>query len=186
MANQKKEARQSDSDYHSGLMILFVVGSIVFYQTVVPWITWFIREHKFLSFILIYLFIFGLWKLVLWRIRVNNPEKFKRTQIFKFMERLHQVPGCIWIGKTLKDDRRIFLTPEMRTGHVQILGATGRGKTKSVIVPWFLRDVKNYLVPILIDARGLVLVVRMLSLFSARYLHLEISWELNSLGFLLK
>lgn len=62
--------------------------------------------------------------------------------------------GKIYIGETLKDRRGLTLTNEERTGHVQIVGATGRGKTVSVIAPWFIRDFKSGHTPILIDGKG--------------------------------
>jgi type IV secretory pathway TraG/TraD family ATPase VirD4 len=62
--------------------------------------------------------------------------------------------GSIFVGRTLKDRRVLTLSNEQRSGHVQIVGATGRGKTVSVIAPWFVRDLLNQNIPILIDGKG--------------------------------
>lgn len=58
------------------------------------------------------------------------------------------------MGRTLVDSRSLTLSNNQRTGHVQIVGATGRGKTQSVILPWMLQDIKNGSMPILIDGKG--------------------------------
>jgi type IV secretory pathway TraG/TraD family ATPase VirD4 len=62
--------------------------------------------------------------------------------------------NSIYIGETLRGLEPLFLSNEMRTGHVQIIGATGRGKTASVVMPWFVRDLRCGNVPILIDGKG--------------------------------
>jgi hypothetical protein len=61
----------------------------------------------------------------------------------------------IKIGTRLKDGHPVYLSDEKRTTHVQVLGATGRGKTESVILPWMVQDfgVKKNNV-ILIDGKG--------------------------------
>lgn len=48
----------------------------------------------------------------------------------------------------------VYLPDNLRIEHVQIVGATGRGKTKSVIAPWLLRDFKDGKKVILIDGKG--------------------------------
>lgn len=59
----------------------------------------------------------------------------------------------ILVGKT--DDRiKIALPNELRTGHVQIIGSTGRGKTESVIIPWMIQDLIHERTTILIDGKG--------------------------------
>lgn len=59
----------------------------------------------------------------------------------------------IFIGET-KEGERIALPNSVRAGHVQIVGATGRGKTESVIWPWFLQDTIYGTSSILIDGKG--------------------------------
>ena len=60
----------------------------------------------------------------------------------------------IYVGYTITDKSPIYLSNKMRTGHVQIIGATGRGKTASVVLPWFIRDFKSENTPILVDGKG--------------------------------
>jgi type IV secretory pathway TraG/TraD family ATPase VirD4 len=52
------------------------------------------------------------------------------------------------------DERNLFLPEQLRTGHVQIIGSTGRGKTESVILPMIVRDLFRGNSPILIDGKG--------------------------------
>ncbi len=59
----------------------------------------------------------------------------------------------ILAGKTL-DGLKLHVPRNERLGHVQILGATGRGKTESVILPWLVRDLKAGHDAILIDGKG--------------------------------
>ncbi len=60
----------------------------------------------------------------------------------------------IYVGETLRDCQPLYLTNQMRSGHVQIIGATGRGKTASVVLPWFIRDIRCGNRPVLIDGKG--------------------------------
>lgn len=59
----------------------------------------------------------------------------------------------VYVGKT-DDDIRIHLPDYSRTGHVQIIGATGRGKTESVVLPLVMRDLHAKHSTILIDGKG--------------------------------
>lgn len=59
----------------------------------------------------------------------------------------------IFVGLT-EDGADIHLSEEARTGHVQILGSTGRGKTESVIIPWMGRDIYQQRSAILICGKG--------------------------------
>ncbi len=59
----------------------------------------------------------------------------------------------ILVGKT--DDRiKIALPNSLRSGHVQIIGSTGRGKTESVILPWMVQDLIHSRTTVLIDGKG--------------------------------
>lgn len=59
----------------------------------------------------------------------------------------------IYAGKTMMG-ARLAIPNEARCGHVQVVGATGRGKTESVIVPWLLQDTIQGRTSILIDGKG--------------------------------
>lgn len=59
----------------------------------------------------------------------------------------------ILVGKT-DDGYKIALPVLSRSGHVQIIGSTGRGKTESVIIPWMIQDLINSRISVLIDGKG--------------------------------
>lgn len=59
----------------------------------------------------------------------------------------------IEIGKT-KDGIDIHLNDESRSAHVQVIGTTGSGKTKSVVIPWSIRDLKRGKSVVIIDGKG--------------------------------
>lgn len=59
----------------------------------------------------------------------------------------------IYVGKTVLG-QKIAIPNEVRCGHVQVVGATGRGKTESVILPWMLQDTISERICILIDGKG--------------------------------
>lgn len=59
----------------------------------------------------------------------------------------------ILIGKT-NDGIKIAVPNNLRCGHVQVIGATGRGKTESVIIPWMMQDMFQGNCTVLIDGKG--------------------------------
>lgn len=59
----------------------------------------------------------------------------------------------IFVGQT-NDGMNLTMPNEIRCGHVQIVGATGRGKTESVIIPWLTQDIVQDHPAILIDGKG--------------------------------
>ncbi len=59
----------------------------------------------------------------------------------------------IFVGKTLLG-QKLAIPNDIRCGHVQVVGATGRGKTESIIVPWMLQDTIQGRVSILMDGKS--------------------------------
>lgn len=59
---------------------------------------------------------------------------------------------CMGIDDNLQ--ARIFLPDEIRTRHVHIIGATGSGKTESVILNFIKQDINRGLGSIILDAKG--------------------------------
>lgn len=51
-------------------------------------------------------------------------------------------------------DESIYLPDKIRTRHIHILGATGSGKTESVILNFLRQDVQRGLGSIIMDAKG--------------------------------
>ncbi len=80
----------------------------------------------------------------------------KKENIFERTKKLRHIwneRAGIFVGR-LPDSTPIALQDEIRCGHVQIIGATGRGKTESVILPWLMRDFMRQKTTILIDGKG--------------------------------
>jgi type IV secretory pathway TraG/TraD family ATPase VirD4 len=59
----------------------------------------------------------------------------------------------VYVGET-PEGNPIALRDNVRCGQVQIVGATGRGKTESVVIPWLIQDIIQNKVTILMDAKG--------------------------------
>lgn len=59
----------------------------------------------------------------------------------------------IFVARML-DGGPLYMSDELRCGHVQIVGTTGRGKTESVILPWLVRDIRQGKSALLIDGKG--------------------------------
>ncbi len=59
----------------------------------------------------------------------------------------------VYAGRT-EDGAKVFVPNSTRTGHVQIIGSTGRGKTHGVIKPWILRDLASHKDVVVIDGKG--------------------------------
>lgn len=78
------------------------------------------------------------------------------------LETIRNLPKClilknktsIELGTDLDLKVPIFLSDSIRSRHVHILGATGSGKTESVILNFIRQDVKRGLGAIILDAKG--------------------------------
>lgn len=93
---------------------------------------------------------FAIAAFALWRVRRSKSSEIDRI---KLLSKVWNQAEGVFVGKT-HDDCGIYLPEKTRTGHVQIIGATGRGKTESVILPWFMRDFYAGHMPVLIDGKG--------------------------------
>ncbi|MFN8944349.1 MAG: type IV secretory system conjugative DNA transfer family protein, partial [Pseudobdellovibrionaceae bacterium] len=67
---------------------------------------------------------------------------------------LNSSPQSISMGVDDILDETIYLPDQIRTRHVHILGATGSGKTESVILNFLKQDVERGLGSIILDAKG--------------------------------
>ncbi|MBL7557693.1 MAG: type IV secretion system DNA-binding domain-containing protein [Bdellovibrionaceae bacterium] len=80
----------------------------------------------------------------------------------KRLEQVQEVPlslrssslDSVQMGKDADLDETIYLPDNIRTRHVHILGATGSGKTESVILNFLRQDVARGLGSIIMDAKG--------------------------------
>ncbi|MGE0632374.1 MAG: type IV secretory system conjugative DNA transfer family protein [Pseudobdellovibrionaceae bacterium] len=80
----------------------------------------------------------------------------------KRLERLKEIPKdlltfsekSVLMGIESDLDEKIYLPDQIRTRHVHILGATGSGKTESVILNFLRQDVERDMGSIILDAKG--------------------------------
>jgi hypothetical protein len=80
----------------------------------------------------------------------------KRLANIKELPKNLLVPSadCISMGIDTDLDEIIYLPDLIRTRHIHILGATGSGKTESVILNFLKQDVQRGLGSIILDAKG--------------------------------
>jgi hypothetical protein len=104
------------------------------------------------NFVTIGLIVFGLIWIGIIFIKSKlktNLKKDRASNLAKVWNRKHGV----YLGTTA-DNVEIHLPDVTRTGHVQIIGATGRGKTESLILPMLMRDLHGGKSAVLIDGKG--------------------------------
>ncbi|MGZ3748596.1 MAG: type IV secretory system conjugative DNA transfer family protein [Pseudobdellovibrionaceae bacterium] len=162
-----KKSNEENSDYQLGVMgVLAVVLVLLRYQDrIEAWMS----SHWLMLCLMGMTLITALVQLWRYKWRKKNPEAYSRRLAMKDMrskgslgpiESIFFIPpkgpiaGEINVGRTLKDQKELVLTNSQRSGHVQIVGATGRGKTQSVILPWFIQDLYINNSPILMDGKG--------------------------------
>lgn len=77
----------------------------------------------------------------------------KLAERHKMLTPLRDDDDSIFVGTT-KDKIKLHVSDKARSGHVQIIGSTGRGKTESVVLPWLARDILAGKNAVLIDGKG--------------------------------
>jgi type IV secretory pathway TraG/TraD family ATPase VirD4 len=111
-------------------------------------------EFYYRNFVAIHLTVLGFLSVIsgagLYWLTKKNRDTLKRFGKL----RPYANPDRGVLTGTTTDQVRIFIPDEVRTGHVQIIGATGRGKTESVIFPWVVRDLIRGQSVVLIDGKG--------------------------------
>ena len=114
-----------------------------------------VENWYFSHFEEIYLACFGLVVLLavflFLTLKKKTADMDKRASLLSPLWR--RVESSIEVGKT-KDGIDIHLSDENRSAHVQVIGTTGSGKTKSVVIPWSIRDLKRGRSVVIIDGKG--------------------------------
>jgi conjugal transfer pilus assembly protein TraD len=90
--------------------------------------------------------------------RYSKAGRKKRETLKQLMEVPQSllVPSnnCVFMGEDLDMDARIYLPDTIRARHIHIIGATGSGKTESVILNFLRQDVNRGLGSVILDAKG--------------------------------
>lgn len=60
----------------------------------------------------------------------------------------------VFLGKSMKSRRNLYLSSEMRKMHTHVVGSTGSGKTDSVILPLLAQDIQHGRGALVMDAKG--------------------------------
>jgi hypothetical protein len=97
--------------------------------------------------------------LIMWAWESKTPAARKRLVKIK---RVREIPDClrlpspdaVRLGRERDLALPIYLPDSIRSRHVHVLGATGSGKTESVILNFLKQDVKRGLGAIILDAKG--------------------------------
>ena len=150
--NQNKTAEAKPSTGNEGP--LAVLACVVVFCAVLPklW-AWFLNFHK-VHFETIY-FVPVLAGLVFAFLRLRKIRKthaYLIETVSKIRSLANNWKGGVYVGRS--DGVPVYLPDDLRLEHVQIVGATGRGKTKSVIIPWLVKDFSAAKKIILIDGKG--------------------------------
>lgn len=142
----------TDQNYHT--LLLLPIGLVVF---------WLRNQFVSLSFanqilfFLVFLIFMGLG-LIVWLAHFSPWARAKKKRLETLLEipdeLRHPSSTSVLMGFDSDLDARIYLPDNIRTRHVHILGATGSGKTESVILNFLRQDVSRGLGTIILDAKG--------------------------------
>ncbi len=150
--NESENKREVSNSEAYGFAILAVVAMM--------YVGWQKNIHKietyyFQNFEEIYLIGYGvivfIVMLVIFLIRKKTRDMDSRVHLLSPL--WVKKDENIEVGKT-DDGIDLFLSDKDRCSHVQVIGTTGRGKTKSVVVPWTIRDLKRGKSVVIIDGKG--------------------------------
>ncbi len=68
--------------------------------------------------------------------------------------RLRSDKSRSYLGESLSGGEAVYLTPDQRSMHAQVVGSTGTGKSESVLLPLLAHDIRNGRGAIVIDGKG--------------------------------
>lgn len=116
-------------------------------------------------FILVLIIVLFFCVSLLWN-KYSESAKERR----KRLEQIKELPlslisaaeAGVFIGRDENLEINVFLPDSIRSRHIHILGATGSGKTESVILNFLQQDIERGLGAIILDAKGDVSFLRFL------------------------
>ncbi len=146
----KTDKGQEDISWQGALSILIALAGLGGYLNWHKFEPYYFRHFEviYLTLYLLAVTLFG--GLIVWQIVKHTKDFSVRARLlFAFAN----PDRGLFVGITT-DGLRLYLPDDIRIGHVQILGSTGRGKTESVIIPWLARDILAGRSVILLDGKG--------------------------------
>ncbi|MGE4234116.1 MAG: type IV secretory system conjugative DNA transfer family protein [Bacteriovoracia bacterium] len=143
----QKEPKETSAMAATGIVAIAVCALVYLYS---PQLMHFYIKYYYAVWSGFFIFLLLLFAGLLAILHVKTEDLRKRA---KLVLPLTKKDSGIFVGKT-KDGLPLYLSEELRCGHTQILAATGRGKTMSVIIPWTVRDIKKGRSVVLVDGKG--------------------------------
>ena len=84
-----------------------------------------------------------------------KPAKKFRFSDAKMLDSRHKaVKEEVFLGRSMKTKKGVYLDREMRKMHTHVVGSTGAGKTDSLILPLFAQDIARGTGALVMDAKG--------------------------------
>lgn len=147
--SQSQGKPQEQITWQGGIMIISGILALFLYQKLPKIEAWYVHYYQE-----IYLSLYGVFVAfavyLLWQIEKKTKAL---TDHITLLAEASEDDDTIFVGTT-NDDVDLHLPEAIRTGHTQIIASTGRGKTKSVILPWLCRDIYRGKSVLLIDGKG--------------------------------
>jgi len=142
------------SDYELKLLAIIILGGLTVYLTL---------AYQRFSFYEKFIFL-GLGACILLLGLASIWVCFSKTakESYKRLEKIKELPvslyqkdaASILLGHDLDLKTNIFLPDYIRSRHIHVIGATGSGKTESVILHFLKQDVAREFGAIILDAKG--------------------------------
>lgn len=146
---------KSDNDIYQERILFLLIGGLIVASAYNLYISLNLLERVlFIGLFLIFSFIGGVWA---WD-NFSKPgrERKKRVETIKGLPKSLIVPSgdSVLLGYDADLKIPIYLPDSIRSRHVHAIGATGSGKTVSVILNLLRQDVERGLGAIILDAKG--------------------------------
>jgi len=135
--------------------VLFTLVGILtwsFIQTFTAKMTNFEIAFMIIVFSLVLSIVVLVWWSIFSKKAKDNKARIKKIKILP--EKLKLDSASVKLGEDVELKIPIFLPDLIRRRHVHILGATGSGKTESVILNFIGQDIKREIGSIILDAKG--------------------------------
>jgi len=84
----------------------------------------------------------------------NNDKRFSFSASQMHAARKKARKGEVFLGRSMKTRRSVYLSNEMRQMHAHVVGSTGSGKTDSLILPLLAQDIRRGCGALVMDAKG--------------------------------
>lgn len=146
--NEQKNSPMSDREFYFLMGAVALILLILYLTKNEERILFSIYQH----FDKIGMGFYGIFALGIFLIKEKVKRNLSKDRVFHLSKVWSDNAGTF--VATTTDGTSIHLPDKTRTGHVQIIGATGRGKTESMILPMMVRDLRRGLSSALIDGKG--------------------------------